>query len=220
MGGRTHHDTHRGSRGFETRRGVQRVPGREAFARVRIDIQTDERLPGVHPNPDLDRKLRGRDVSYDPQRRENRPLGIILVSDRDPKQPNDGVSDELLHHSTVGFDPAPADRLVVMEQARDVFGIQTFPKGRGSHEIAEEGGDHLAFLANRNGLELGSALVAEPRAIGVDRAARVATHRVGTFGFDPLIRSRQPHHGSGMDQNVAMKTAASPRIYVRGPERL
>ena len=123
MGGGSHGHAHHRGRGFQTCGGVHRVPGREAFAGARVDIETDQRLPGVHPDPDLDAEVGGSDVFGDPKRRSHRAFGIVLMGERNPEDPDDRIPDELLDHPAVGLDPLPADRLVGAEQTGDVFGV-------------------------------------------------------------------------------------------------
>ena len=75
-----------------------------------------------------------------------------------------------------------ADRLVVAEQAGDVFGVEALPQGGGADEIAEQGGDDLALFADGGRFELGSALPAEVDSVRVLRAAgRAGQHRARAY---------------------------------------
>ena len=56
---------------------------------------------------------------------------------------------------------APADLLVLAEQTGDVLGVQALPQRGRPDEVAEQGGDDLAFLADRGCFELGAAFPAE-----------------------------------------------------------
>ncbi len=92
------------------------------------DVETNQRLAGVHPDPYLDAEIGRPDVLDDAKGRPHGPLRIVLMGEWHPEHADHRVPDELLDHPTVGLDPRPTDGLVGAEQPRDVFGIQTFPK--------------------------------------------------------------------------------------------
>ena len=194
VGSCSHGHPHHGSGGLQARGGVHRVPGREPFAGARIDVQADECLSGVHPDPDLDAEIGGSDVFGDPKRGPHRAFGIVLMGERDPEHPDDRVADELLDHPAVGLDAIAADRLVVAEQAGDVFCVQALPQGGRSDQVAEQRGDDLALLADRGGFELGAAVPAEPLLCRILRAAgRADEHgREPTLGAGTSSRGRDP----------------------------
>ena len=91
---------------LESRGCVHRVTGREPFTRARIDVETDERLPGVHPDPYLDAEVGRSDVLDNPERCSHSTLGIVLVREGHPEHADDRVPDELLDDPAVGLDPA------------------------------------------------------------------------------------------------------------------
>ena len=117
MGSGSDGNPHHRSGGLETCGGIHRVAGREPFAGARIDVEPDECLTRVHTDPDFDPEIRGLDVVDDPKGSPHCSLGIVLMSERHAEDPDDRISDELLHHTAVGLDAFPTHRLVLVEEA-------------------------------------------------------------------------------------------------------
>ena len=133
----------------------------------------------------------GSDVVADPERRADRTFGIVLMRERTPKTPDHRVPDELLHDPAIGLDPGATQVLVGRKETGDVFVVHRLPEGRRADQVAEQGGDDLALLADGGGVELGSAFLAEPGCLVV----RVSTRGAGEHRGASLRRAHRPAQG-------------------------
>ena len=94
--------------------------------------------------------------------------------------------------------------LVGAEEAGDVFGVQALPQGGGADQIAEQGGDDLALLADRGCFELGSAVPAELRPSGFS-APQEGQVSMGAS----LRRVLEPTQGSAMLRTATLANGRS-----------
>ena len=158
----TDRHAHLGGDRLDPRGGVDRVPGEQAFARAWGDPEANEGLPGVDPDAQAERcsadRLELLGVLGDPKSRANRALGVVLVGRRHPEDPDDRIPDELLHHAAVGLDLRPSHRGVGREHLVDVFGIGRLRGGGEPDQVAEERGDDLALLGDRDGRDASSGV--------------------------------------------------------------
>ena len=119
-------------------------------------MELDERLTGVHPDAQPQRRAaerrQRRRLVADPQRCADGPLGIVLVGPGDAEDTDHGVADELLDDPAVGLDLRPGDGEVARQHLFDVLGIGALG-GRGeADEVAEQHADRLALRAGRVGI--------------------------------------------------------------------
>ncbi len=163
---------------LEARAGVDHVARDDAFPEVGARVERDERLTGVHADPDLERERRVglvhlRDRLLDRERRAHRPLGVVLVGNRRSEDGDDRVADELLDGAAVPLELLPETCVVRSEHRADVLGVEPLrPLGRPDH-VREDDRDDLALLATSRGCggERRPALGAELRSIGIVEAA-------------------------------------------------
>ena len=93
-------------------------------------------------------------VLGDPKTGAHGALGVVLVNGRNAEDSEDRVADELLHDSSVGLDVRAGHRSVGGEHLVDVFWISGLRGGGEPDQVAEQRGDHLAFLRDRVGRAL------------------------------------------------------------------
>ena len=130
-------------------------PGQQPLPRARGDPEANQRLAGVDPDAESQRRpadgLEALGVLDDAQARAHGPLGVVLVGGGNPEDADHGVADELLHHPAVGLDLGPGHRGVGREHLVDVLGVGGL-RGRGEpDQVAEQRGDDLAFLGDGPG---------------------------------------------------------------------
>ena len=130
-------------------------PARNPSPEPGADPEAHERLPGVDPDAELQRRsadgLELLGVLADPKARAHRALGVVLVGGGHPEDPDDRIPDELLHHAAVGLDLRPRHREVGGEHPVDVLGVGRLRGGGEPDEVAEQRGDDLAFLGDGAG---------------------------------------------------------------------
>ena len=144
----------------------------------------DEHFAGVHADPHADADGRfGRvlgECLLHTERGANRPLGIVLVSDRGAEQRHDGVADDLVH--------ATAEVVHIVDEAfeRDVdqplhpLGIEVLRESGEADDVGEDHGDHTSLV----GVGAGGVATrrAEPGVRPVVRPTVRARHRPSSYG--------------------------------------
>jgi hypothetical protein len=146
-------DAHFGCNRLDPRRGVDTVASQESLADSRADVEANERLARVDPDPQSERRAaESFEVARlvdDPQRGADRPLGIVAMGRRHPEHPDDRIADELLDDAAMELDLRARSNEIPAEHPVDVLRVGAFA-GRGkADEVAEQGGDDLALLGDR-----------------------------------------------------------------------
>ncbi len=105
-------------------------------------------------------------------RSEGRPdsaLRIVAVCDRRPEHRYDRVADELLHCSADYLDLRAQRRVVAVQDAADVLGIQPLGACGEADQVGKQNGDDLPLLArvDRGRAERLAARIAEAGVVGV-----------------------------------------------------
>ena len=137
---------------LQPRRRVHHVPDRDALD-GRLGAQRDDRHAGLDPDPHGQREVAVRlvqllDHRRDPQRAEDRALGVVLVRDRSAVHGHHRVADELLDRPAEPFDLPAHPRVVRREGVLDVLGIGEIEARGELDEVAEQDRHDLAFLAS------------------------------------------------------------------------
>ena len=139
---------------LDSRRRVDGVASKEALAGPWGDIQPDKRRASVDPDPEPERRAakgwQALGLLADPERGPDRSLRIVFVRLGHAEDADDGVADELFHDATVDLDEAPRGREISGQHPVDVFGICGLRRRGEADEIAEQRGDDLAFLGERD----------------------------------------------------------------------
>ena len=183
-----------GRRGLDASGGVDDVAGHDSLALLGAGVQRDERLARVDADPHLERERRIGGVEL-VERLENRQpgpngaLGVVLVRNGSAEDGHDRVSDELLDDAAIRLDAVAKKVVVGPQPGADVLGIRALRSRREPDEVAEEHGDDLPLLPHRDGCagELGTARIAESRAVAILRPAR----RAGRHALDPTVLQRE-----------------------------
>ena len=134
---------------LQARRRVHGVARQEAHAGGRVDVQADERVPGVDARPRHQPAVVLAVHVGQPLLQADRcthgPLGIVLVCSGYAEHPDHGVAHELLHDAAVLLDYLTRQRVELPEQAIDVLRIGLLRERREAHEVAEESRDDAAL---------------------------------------------------------------------------
>jgi hypothetical protein len=108
--------------------------------------QGDKRLAGGDPDAQLG-AFRGRELA-DRQGCPDRTLGVVLMGDRGAEQGHDGIADELLDGPPMSLQLHADLGVEARQEGTHILGVQPLGTRRGAHEVAEQDGDDLAFLAH------------------------------------------------------------------------
>lgn len=81
-----------------------------------------------------------------PQRRPDRSLGIVLVSDRGAEESDQSVSDHLVDLAAMGDDVLGQPLEAPVHQVLDQLGVQALRQRREPDEVGEDDGDHPALV--------------------------------------------------------------------------
>jgi hypothetical protein len=87
----------------------------------------------------------GRDRIDELERGANRPLGVVLTSDRRAPDGHDRVADELLDGAPVALDDGACGVEVARLQVADVLEVAALREGRVADEVREEDGDEATL---------------------------------------------------------------------------
>ena len=90
-------------------------------------------------------------VLADPKAGAHGALGVVLVGGGDAEDPHDRIADELLDHPAVCLDLCAGHLEVGGEHLVHVLGIGGLRGGGEPDQVAEQGGDDLAFLGDGAG---------------------------------------------------------------------
>ena len=166
------------SRGLQPGRSVHDVARNHALALVRRSVESDERLPRVDGDADVEVASRlvlvqACDGVTNRECSSHRPFRVVLVSDGGPEHCDDGVTDELLHRSTEVLELLAGSLVVHAQECPHVLGIARLGPCRRADEVDEDDADDLPFFAStRNVAQRRAALRAELRRLGVFEPAR------------------------------------------------
>ena len=142
-------DPHGRSYALQAGGGVHRVAHHEAVTGQRVDVEMDERAPGVDADAGADDLPAGRrqlrQPLQDPQAGAHGTLGIVLVRDRDAEDGDDGVADELLDEAAERGRHLPDERAEGQQQLVDVLRVGPFADGGEAAEVAEQSRDDSAL---------------------------------------------------------------------------
>ena len=194
MGARADDDRAHRRRALEARCRVHDVARRDALALRGARVERDDGLAGVHGRPHGQVELRVLRVQLldrleDPQRRTNRPLGVVLVRPRRAEDGHDRVADELLDGAAEALDLLPHPLVVGPQPRADVLRVGAVRAAGEADEVDEEHRHDLPLLRlGGRGRQRGAARPAEAGTAGVVLAARgtgghgrsLGRHRVGT----------------------------------------
>jgi hypothetical protein len=167
----------------------------------RLVLSAHDHLPGVHADPCLEPV--SRDGLANLGGRADGAERVVLVRGRNPEDGHDRVADELLDDPSVTLD----DRTEIVEVAShprtERLGIGRLAERGGADNVGEENRHDLSNLARRRRLELGSAGVAVPRALGIRASTARARRHARSLG-GPCRRTRDPaERGPGVRGRVA-----------------
>ena len=211
----------------EARREVRRRRDHEAVGRGgrlqprgRVHHVARHPLADARPASERDDDLSGRDADAhgegrrilqpqalhllpDAQRGPHRALGVVLVGDGNPEDPEHHVADDLLDRSAEPLD-LPLKQLVEGPQRRrEVLGVQArLEASLHIDDVGEQRRDQPAFLAG--GVQRGAARDAEPSLLGVLGAA------VGTDPHAPSLRRATPTPGDAATPVRQIRTVVPP----------
>jgi hypothetical protein len=181
-------------------RGVHDVACNHALAFVRRGVESDERLPRVDGDADVEVAswlvlVQACDGVTNCECTSHRPLRVVLVSDGGPEYCDDGVADELLHRSTEALELLAGSLVVHAQECPHVLRITRLGPCRRADEVDEDDADDLAlFASTRNVAQRRAAFRAELRRLGVfepARSTRLHTRSLGRlpkrFGCRPAV---------------------------------
>ena len=153
-------------------------PVRKPAPEAGVDVEAYEGLAGV----DADAHLRGAAVGAghalerrdDAQAGADGAFGVVLVHGGHAEDADHGIADELLDGAAVGLDHLARGGVVPTQDGVDVLRVGGLAHGSEGDEVAEEGGDGLALLGDRQtGRQPGPALGAEGEVVrGFEAASR------------------------------------------------
>ena len=133
--------------GLQPRRRVHHITRGHPLPLGRAGPQQDQRLPGIHRDPDLDLLLLPSPIA-DRQRGPHRPLRIILMRDRRPEHRHHRIPDELLHRPAEPLQLGPQPRVIRRQQRPDVLRVHLLGPGSKTHQVREQHADDLALLVD------------------------------------------------------------------------
>ena len=178
------------------REAVDGIPCEHPLPRAGTHCEADECRPGIDPHAEPQRFAPDRDQILgrlrDPDAGANRSFGIVLVGGGNPEDPDHRVSDEFLHDPAVRLDLGSGHRGIRREHLIHIFRIGGLGDGGEPDQVAEQGGDDLAFLSRGTAggrLEGRGALHTELRP-GRCRSPR-SSRTVCTSTCSPTPRSRR-----------------------------
>jgi len=138
---------------LESRRDVHGVAGRE---RASLARPSDHDLARVHPDPQREavREELVRTLEH-PERRLQRPLGVVLLGHRGAEDRDDRVADELLHRPAAERDLGFHRVVEALEEVSRVLGIELGTHRRRADEIGEQDRRQLPLHRSRTALLYG-----------------------------------------------------------------
>jgi hypothetical protein len=172
---------------LDARGGIDDVAGGHAFADLRASAESDQRLAGRDPDPNLEITLVLERVA-DRESGSDRPLGIVLVRGGRAEDRHDRVADELLDRSAEALELRTEACVVGLEEPAHVLGVHAFRPRREAHEVAEQNAYDLPLFASTLRLERCAAGRAEARVLRVLAPAAGADPHARRIG---RARSRQ-----------------------------
>jgi hypothetical protein len=188
------------SRGLQPGRGVHDVACNHALAFVRRGVESDERLPRVDGDADVEVAswLVLVQACYGVTNRQcssHRSFRVVLVSDWGPEHRDDGVADELLHRPTEALELLARSLVVHAQECPHVLGVARLGPCRRADEVDEDDADDLPlFASTRNVAQRRAAFRAELRRFGVLEPARSTRLHTRSLGRLPE-RSGTPAGG-------------------------
>ena len=138
---------------LESRRDVHGVAGRE---RASLARPSDHDLARVHPDPQREavREELVQTLEH-PERRLQRPLGVVLLGHRGAEDRDDRVADELLHRPAAERDLGFHRVVEALEEVSRVLGIELGTHRRRADEIGEQDRRQLPLHRSRTALLYG-----------------------------------------------------------------
>ena len=138
---------------LESRRDVHGVAGRE---RASLARPSDHDLARVHPDPQREavREELVQTLEH-PERRLQRPLGVVLLGHRGAEDRDDRVADELLDRPAAERDLGFHRVVEALEEVSRVLGIELGTHRRRADEIGEQERRQLPLHRSRIALRYG-----------------------------------------------------------------
>jgi hypothetical protein len=148
LGGVTDEHGSRGGQLLQTGRGVHDVAHRRV---VGAGHRADQDLAGVDADAQADSVVRVllaevAECRLHRERRSDRPVGVVLVSDRCPEQRDDRVPEHLVDDTAVVLDVGdePSERGV--DEPLDLLGVTMLGERGEADQVGEQHGDHASLF--------------------------------------------------------------------------
>ncbi len=145
-----HEDPVGGRRRLQPRRGVDDVARCHRLAGIRVRVERDERLAGVHGRADPQVGRRLPDRLPDRERGDHGAHRIVFVRDGRSEDRHHRVADELLHRPAALLDLLAKPRVIGREHRPDVLRIELLGTAGEADQVGEKDGDDLPFLATHD----------------------------------------------------------------------